>query len=243
MQSRAPIAAPPWLDTLSQAGYVFVPGDQARVLLAEHGSLADWPLFAASWNELEPDTYLAQLGRHRRRRHAVYRVSDKDGILRQPHQPHYQSTTYNTLQGGIQRWFAPVSGASGDSASLHSILHFARHTFTQRAPAIADWRVEVHQFRIEAQAGAPGLPTPEGSHRDGVDYVLVLMIERRNIACGTTTIHTPAGKALGEFTLAAPFDLALVDDARVHHGVTPVEAIDPAQHAYRDVLVVTFRSA
>jgi hypothetical protein len=27
----------------------------------------------------------------------------------------------------------------------------------------------------------------------------------------------------------------------VAHGVTPVEPIDPAQPAYRDVLVVTFR--
>jgi hypothetical protein len=35
----------------------------------------------------------------------------------------------------------------------------------------------------------PGQPTPEGVHRDGVDYVLVLMVRRTNIAQGTTTIH------------------------------------------------------
>ena len=40
--------------------------------------------------------------------------------------------------------------------------------------------------------------------------------------------------------LTDPFDAALVDDTRVAHGVTPVEAIDPALPAYRDVLVVTF---
>jgi hypothetical protein len=32
-----------------------------------------------------------------------------------------------------------------------------------------------------------------------------------------------------------------VDDARCYHGVTPVEAENPARPAYRDVLVVTFR--
>jgi len=43
--------------------------------------------------------------------------------------------------------------------------------------------------------------------------------------------------------LADPFDAAIVDDARVAHGVTPVEPIDPAQAAHRDVLVVTFARA
>jgi len=33
---------------------------------------------------------------------------------------------------------------------------------------------------------------------------------------------------------------AFVDDRRVYHGVTPVEPLDPAHEAHRDVLVVTF---
>jgi hypothetical protein len=41
--------------------------------------------------------------------------------------------------------------------------------------------------------------------------------------------------------LTEPLDAALVDDARVSHGVTSVEAIDPSAPAYRDVLVVTFK--
>ena len=35
---------------------------------------------------------------------------------------------------------------------------------------------------------------------------------------------------------------AIVDDARVKHGVTAVEPIDPSRAAYRDVLVVTFKA-
>ena len=75
----------------------------------------------------------------------------------------------------------------------------------------------------------------------GVDYVLVLLVGRRNIASGVTSINRLDGQPLGHFTLTDPFDSALVDDTRVAHGVTPVEAIDPALPAYRDVLVVTFR--
>jgi hypothetical protein len=73
-----------------------------------------------------------------------------------------------------------------------------------------------------------------------VDYVLVLLVARHNIASGVTAIFALDGRELGHFTLTDPFDAALVDDTRVAHGVTPVAAIDPAQPAYRDVLVVTF---
>ncbi len=80
-------------------------------------------------------------------------------------------------------------------------------------------------------------------HRDGVDYVLVLLIGRRNIQSGVTTIHDTSGRDLGSFTLAEPFDAAWVDDHRMMHGVTPVEPIDPSRSGFRDVLVVTFRRA
>ena len=103
------------------------------------------------------------------------------------------------------------------------------------------WLVEVHQFRIEAQAGVPGLPTPEGMHRDGVDYVLVLLVRRCNIDSGTTLVGNPSGAFESSFTLVDAFDAALVDDHRVYHGVTAVEALDPSLTAYRDVLVVTLR--
>ena len=98
------------------------------------------------------------------------------------------------------------------------------------------------QFRIEAPPGSEGLPTPEGMHRDGVDFALVLLVNRVNIASGTTSIHAPDSRELGRFTLTHPLDAALVDDSRVAHGVTPVNALEPASPAYRDVLVVTFKN-
>lgn len=225
-------------DELQTQGFAFVAGDTMRDLL-DAQALPDWERFAASWNALAADSYLASVGRHRRRRHAVF-AADAQGIHRQPHQPHYQSLSYNTLQGDIERWFEPVQE---DGPSLRRVLAFCHGFFGALAPAVARWHVEVHQFRIEARADEAGEPTPEGVHRDGVDYVLVLLIERTNIERGTTTIHAADGELLGSFTLARPFDAALVDDARVFHGVTAVTPKDPAHPAHRDVLVVTFRDA
>jgi hypothetical protein len=127
--------------------------------------------------------------------------------------------------------------------TLRTILEFCRTTFGRLAPAVTAWHAEIHQFRIEARTSETGRPTPEGLHRDGVDYVLVLLVDRQNIASGVTTIHGQGGVMLGQFTLTSPFDAAIVDDHRVAHGVTPVEPIDKTAPAYRDVLVVTFKKA
>jgi hypothetical protein len=223
-------------------GFAFVTAGAMRGLL-DADSMGDWPAFAASWNDLAADTYLAEHGRHRRRRHATYSAAADGDIRREPHQPHYQSLQYNPLQGDIKRWFEPLLPAVADGASLRRILAFCHATFAPLAPATPRWHIEVHQFRIEARAGEPGEPTPEGVHRDGVDYVLVLLIDRENIESGTTTVHAHDGVQLGSFTLTHPLDAALVDDARVRHGVTAVTPLDPALPAHRDVLVVTFRAA
>jgi hypothetical protein len=226
---------------LQRDGFAFVTAGIMRDLLPAQ-ALTDWPAFAASWNGLAPDKYLAASGRHRRRRHATFAVVAGE-VQRQPHQPHYQSLQYNHLQGDNQRWFEPVLPAIADGASLRTILDFCRDCFGALAPAILNWHVEVHQFRIEARAGEAGEPTPEGVHRDGVDYVLVLLIDRVNIESGTTTIHAHDGSLLGSFTLTHALDAALVDDGRVRHGVTAVTPLDPSQPAHRDVLVVTFKAA
>ncbi|WP_298190036.1 2OG-Fe dioxygenase family protein [Metallibacterium sp.] len=71
---------------------------------------------------------------------------------------------------------------------------------------------------------------------------LVLLIEHRDVDRGITTVHARNGTPLDWFTPSAPLDAALVDDARVHHGVTPIVPIDPNQPTWRDVPVVTFRA-
>ena len=227
-------------ESLSQDGFVFVRAEAMRRAFEAFGALDDWAPFAASWNALELDEHMADGGRYRRRRHAVFAAGAAGAIERQPHQPHYQGLDYNPLNGGIARWFAPITPESGGSHSLTTILAFSRALFSGLARQVEHWKIEVHQFRIEAQLGGEGLPTPEGMHRDGVDFALVLLVNRQNIASGTTSIHAPDGRELGRFTLTFPFDAALVDDSRVAHGVTPVKALEQGAPAYRDVLVVTF---
>ncbi len=225
---------------LTASGFAFLDGAGAAAWFDKHGALPDWDSFAQSWDNMALDEHMADGGRYRSRRYAVF-TAGPGGITRQPHQPHYQTQDYNRLNGGVQRWFEATPEAVANLASFRTILAACHALFGGLAPG-KTWHVETHQFRIEARAGEAGQPTPEGSHRDGVDYVLVLMVHRENIKSGTTTIHAPDGTKLGQFTLEHKLEAALVDDHRVFHGVTAVEPLDPALPAHRDVFVVTFRA-
>jgi hypothetical protein len=235
-------ATPDTLGTALRAdGFVRLPGTDLCEGLGADVATA-WPAFAASWGDLPLDEYMADGGRYRRRRHTCFTVTS-DGVVREPHQPHYQSRDYNTLNGGIERWFAPVLSDVAAHPGLVRLMTRFGDVFTTAegiAVASARWFVEVHQFRIEARPDAAGLPTPEGMHRDGVDWVAVTLVRRENVVGGVTSVADAEGRPLGSFTLDAPLDTVLLDDHRVWHGVTPLVPLDPSAPAYRDVLVLTF---
>lgn len=229
---------------LRNNGFAWLRSVEFRALLPEV-AIQSWQPFAASWNDLGVDTFMADGGRYRRRRFSAFAVSGTDIALK-PHQPHYQSQDYNPLNGGIERWFLPLQTAIANHPTLQAILRLCYSLFNELTPLDsrpAAWHVECHQFRIEAKHNEQGQPTPEGLHRDGVDWVLVMLVARENIAEGVTTIYDSNQRPLGSFTLATAFDAACVDDSCVYHGVTAVKPLNPQRPAYRDVLVVTFRRA
>jgi len=128
-------------------------------------------------------------------------VGDRAGgpVLLQPHQPHYQAVTYNALNGGIERHYDPIRPDIIDGPVLKAILRFATSVFGALAP-LHTWHIEIHQFRIVAVEGG-GKPTPEGTHHDGVDYVLMTLLNRHNISGGVTSIYHRDGGRIAEFTL------------------------------------------
>lgn len=221
--------------------FAAVAAGQMQSLLPQ--AKAAWHPFASSWDDLGVDTYMADGGRYRRRRFSAFSLS-AESTVRKPHQPHYQSRDYNALNGGIERWFEPITDEVAAGPCLQEILRLGFSVFDALTPADrrpASWHTECHQFRVEARVDEPGQPTPEGLHRDGVDWVLVMLVKRENIAAGVTSIHDSARTLLGEFTLQQPLDSAFVDDSHAYHGVTTIVPIDPKRPAYRDVLVVTLR--
>ena len=153
-----------------------------------------------SWDALAPDEYLRDGGRYRKRRHASF-VVDGDAVTQVPHRAHWQPVEYNALHGGMERWFRPIDpGVSAQPAWRALLLSLARTASGLRGAQ--PWFVEAHQFRIDTEGGI-GRPTPEGAHRDGVDFVAVFLVAREGIKGGETRVFAADGPAGQRFTLTA----------------------------------------
>lgn len=196
--------------------------------------------FRDSWNSLEVDQYMADGGTYRRRRHGTFSATRAGGgIAHETHQSHYQTTTFNGLNGGVQRHFAPLEDHVAHGRVLRNILALASRSFGMLSP-MYDWHVETHQFRIDAQPTG-GKPTPVGVHRDGVDYVLMVLVDRHNVVNGTTRVLDADNNEVAQFTLVKPFEAVMVNDLRVAHGVSAILPASAELKGHRDMLVATFK--
>ncbi len=196
---------------------------------------------ARTWNDLPPDTHLRDGGAYRFRRHSCF-VADtrqaEGGTVQAPHRAHWQPVTYNALHGGIERWFEPIAPTVAHHPAWLALLSALSRLLAAVKPVPA-WYIEAHQFRVDT-AGGIGRPTPEGAHRDGVDFVAVLMLNRHEVKGGETRVFEADGPHGVRFTLTEPWSLLLLDDARVIHESTPIQPL--GEHGWRDTLVLTFRA-
>ncbi|NQZ33082.1 MAG: 2OG-Fe dioxygenase family protein [Oceanospirillaceae bacterium] len=196
--------------------------------------------FISSWDSLVCDENMADGGTYRLRRFGVYSAKRAGGeVTEEAHQPHFQTKKFNTLNGGTLRHFSEIKQHIVNNQVMQAILNFGSLTFGAVAP-MNDWHIEVHQFRIIAEAGG-GKPTPEGIHQDGVDFALMVMIGRSNVTGGETSIYDLEGNKLSHFSLQEPLEVAIVNDRCVAHGVSPILPDNLEEEGYRDVLVVTFK--
>ncbi|QWD90358.1 2OG-Fe dioxygenase family protein [Polynucleobacter sp. MWH-Braz-FAM2G] len=189
------------------------------------------------WDDLPRDPYLKDGGRYRFRRHASYQIKG-DELNLVPHRAHWQSLDYNALHGGIERWFEPIQSELLNNPAWQSVLLGLAHILNG-LKTVNTWFVEAHQFRIDTTDGI-GRPTPEGAHRDGVDFVAVFLLDRVDIKGGETRIFDASGSAGLRFTLSQPWSLLLMNDQRMIHESTPIQPL--TKYGYRDTLVLTYRS-
>ena len=231
----------PYLDpshltaALRDTGYALLRPDDVALLAG--CSLPDLATLVPSWDRLELDDYLKDGGRYRRRRHSCF-IDDGASLVQTPHRAHWQPVEYNALHGGMHRLFAPMEAVTVANPAWERLLRALGAACSAVTPA-QPWFVEAHQFRIDTADGI-GRPTPEGAHRDGVNFVAVIMIGRHGIKGGETRVFDADGPSGQRFTMTEPWTLLLLDDAAVIHESTPIQPL--GEHGYRDTLVLTWRA-
>ena len=231
-----PITAPAQLTAaLRDRGHAALSAAGLREIIATSASELD--ALRPSWDDLPPDDHMRDGGRYRRRRHSCF-IVDGAAVTQVPHRAHWQPVEYNALHGGLERWFEPMHASVVSNPAWAALLR----TLSAQCSVVKGaqpWYVEAHQFRIDTTDGI-GRPTPEGAHRDGVDFVAVTLIDRQGIKGGETRVFDADGPAGLRFTMSEPWTTLLLDDARVIHESTPIQPLATGGH--RDTLVLTFRA-
>ena len=194
---------------------------------------------SSTWSALPRDAYLKDGGKYRSRRHSCFVQTVATAALSQvAHRAHWQPVDYNALHGGIERLFEPIAPLVCENAAWCTLLQGLGQTFAQLSTE-PQWFVEAHQFRIDTAEGI-GRPTPEGAHRDGVDFVAVILVNRQDVKGGETRVFDARGTSGVRFTLTEPWSVLLLDDARVIHETTPIQP--DGLGGVRDTLVLTYRA-
>jgi hypothetical protein len=193
-----------------------------------------------SWSRLPPDHHLKDGGRYRKRRHSCFTLDvDGEALTQVEHRAHWQPVEYNALHGGIERWFEPIEPSVCRHPAWRALLTQLGVSLAQNL-STPTWFIEAHQFRVDTEGGI-GRPTPEGAHRDGVDFVAVLLLERHGIKGGETRVFEADGPHGVRFTLRDPWSMLVLDDPRVIHESTPIQPEKLGDYSWRDTLVLTFR--
>jgi hypothetical protein len=224
---------------LARQGFAWVPRSAWRLSeeLRQY-----WECLREDWNHLELDRYLEMGARFRLRRYGRFYWSPAANVLEAlPDEAYCQDKDENPYAGGVAREFAALLPATVRNPIVQALVS---STFAS-LPIGSEkrektWEVRVHQIRIVATPEQPGLPAPEGIHQDGTNYLTFHLVQRGNIAGGQTTIYDLDRRPIAHYTMQDPLDSMILEDARIMHGVTPVQSADGETMGTRDLLGVDF---
>jgi hypothetical protein len=177
-------------------------------------------------------------GRQRYRRFSQYKMSFdvpsdswRPEVL--PHRPFIQPKVVNGLVGGRQRQFPPlrIDPSPQLDAGAKALGLDRTHT----------WQLNVHQCRVISTPEIEGVSVPEGPHRDGHEYGMLVVFDRHNITGGVNQLMpTGGGEPFFEVTLQ-PGQALVYEDGVMWHNATDIVAKDDTG-GHRDLWIVAINS-
>ena len=153
-------------------------------------------------------------------------------IEKQPHIPLFQDQYTNPVNGGIVRSYQEISNLD---YAYEAIILFAK-TFG----IDFSYEILIQAQRTKCSDGNVGITTPEGFHRDGIEFLAILCVSRYNILGSETQLVNSHGNIVFKHTLS-PGEMLLIDDSKLLHYTSPITIKNPEQSEYgfRDVLIIS----
>jgi hypothetical protein len=191
------------------------------------------------WEDLPYDTHLHDKGRYRQRRYAkVVYDARSDELQITGETEFFQQKQYNPVNTGVRRFEPIATGFLESRLARRLIGHFAKRFSSELGTSRLE--INLHQVRIIGRPDDPGLPTPEGIHKDGVDFSCQILFGRRNAHGGESLIYANDKTPMLGATMQDPLDFYCFRDRDIYHSVTPITPAQGSADATRDVLGMDF---
>lgn len=180
------------------------------------------------------DHHYADKGDYRYRSMSRLKVEADGTFSTLPRLPLFQSSAVNRVDnyGGIARDYDDLPAALREEPSFHRLLHVWMGALPEPVEVLS-----VHHIRTFA----PGVPVPEGRHRDGYKWIGVYVAQRRNIDpdTGRTTFWLRGGDEVVMHDVAQEGELLVFNDRKFTHTAGPIERLDKESPGIRDVFIIT----
>lgn len=200
----------------------------------------DYKKFLKSWDNLKVDNYIKNKFKYRYRAYSKFTYNYKNNILNKIINNGFnQSKKNNILFGSVNRKFIDINDLTLKNAIFKKILNYDLNSLKKIKPNVKIVTIGVHQIRIKTKKNLPGIPAPEGVHRDGHDYLFQHLIYKKNVYGGLTVLFKN-NLPIDAKSLDNSLDTIIVNDKKLMHFATPINVKNKNLDGYRDMMLVDF---
>ncbi len=181
------------------------------------------------FNNIPKDPYIPEGYRYK----SLARCRIKGNIIeKQPHTPLFQNKNINSVNGGLVRVYPEIDNLD---AAKEAIL-----LFTNTFQIDYSYEILVQAQRTKCNNKNPGITTPEGFHRDAIDFLAIFCVNKDNIIGAETQLKDNQGNIVFRKVLE-PGEMLLVDDSKLLHYTSAINVKYPEldTFGFRDVLIIS----
>lgn len=147
----------------------------------------------------------------------------------------YQEKKRNRYAGGKQRIFKPIN-----KKILQEFIKIYLNNFNHLCN-FKKIEIGFHQLRIKCSKEFVGYPVPEGWHKDGFNYVIIINFDSKNIEGGITRIKNNLANKDSYSNFLKKSDYIFLNDNKFYHYTDPINITKNSAFGFRDTLVVTIK--
>ncbi|MDJ0660204.1 MAG: 2OG-Fe dioxygenase family protein [Crocosphaera sp.] len=181
------------------------------------------------FHDIPKDPYIREGYRYK----SLARCRVKGNIIeKQPHTPLFQNKKINPVNGGLVRVYPEIENLN---CAKEAILWF-----TKTFKIDYSYEILVQAQRTKCTVRKAGITTPEGFHRDDIDFLAILCVNQSNILGSETQLKDHQGNIVFKKVLN-PGEMLLIDDSKLLHYTSPITLKNPAVNhfGFRDVLIIS----